>query len=378
MESMDIPNKTSAIFLDLKKAFDCLNHECLSQMLSEIGIKEDALKLINNYLANREQYVSINRIDSARMPITCGAPQGGVLSSLLFIIYINQIFYLPLKGNIQCYADDTCLVYSKKNFHDLKNDMTYDLKILIPYLSSINLVINIKKTQFLIFKSRNMNTTNIFENILINGEIIQSIKNYKYLGVVIDENLNWKNHVEKIANTISPYIGILRRLRYYVDYKTLLLIYYAHIESHLTYVLPVWGAAPDTYLNILKVLQNKSIKIIHRKPLMTPTAQLYSEKILSLHQKYIYESIFYIHKIKHSLLKSNSMLTTFHNVSNVNTRNANKLKPPNFKGALAQKSIYYNGLQLYNNLPVEIANNKDISKFKLCIKKYVVAQYSVE
>ena len=153
------------------------------------------------------------------------------------------------------------------------------------------------------------------------------------------------------------------------------MIYHAYIESHLTYVLPVWGTAPNLYLNIIKVLQNKCMKIILKKSPLTSSSQLYNEKQLSLSQKIIFESIFYIFKIKNSLLKTDTILITYHDTSNIETRNSSKLKPPRFKGALAQRSIYYKGIELYNALPYELSTTQKISNFKNKLKTYVRSQF---
>ena len=108
-------------------------------------------------------------------------------------------------------------------------------------LLDLNLVINAKKTKYIIFKSRNMHTTDIFHSLMINNEKIDSVNEYNYLGLIIDEKQNWSSHVAKVANKISPYVGILKRLRHFVNHKTLMLIYYSYIDSHLIYVLPIWA-----------------------------------------------------------------------------------------------------------------------------------------
>ena len=377
MESMDASMKTAATFLDLKKAFDCLNYSNLSKMLSKIGIRGKALKLIESYLFKRCQTVVVDGVEGETLEISCGTPQGGVLSSMLFIIYINQIFNLPLQGSIQCYADDTCITYSKKNFNDLKLAMIKDLEIVTNFLLSINLVVNTNKTHFIIFKARNMNLTNIFDSLNINNQIIHSVNEYKYLGLIIDDKLNWSNHVSKIAKKIAPYVGIFRRLKYYVNIDTLYMLYFAYIDCHLTYLLPVWGSAPDTYIHTLKVLQNKCIKIILNKPSLTPSVQLYSPTFLSLNQKIFFELSTYIYKVLNNLIKCNIPIITYISESNVTTRNADNLRPPNFKGALAQNSIFYRGINLFNSLPKELQNLNRISLFKTELKKYIANNYPV-
>ena len=221
-----------------------------------------------------------------------------------------------------------------------------------------------------------MHTSDIFQFLQVNNEKIDSVSEYNYLGLIIDEKLNWSSHVTKVANKIAPYIGILKRLRHYIDIKTLMLIYYSYVDSHLIYVLPVWGSAPKTYMNTLKVLQNKSLKTINFKSTLTPTKDLYSPALLSFSQKTMYESIFYIYKIKNSLIKCNYDLITNVVISTRTTRTAGNLRLPCFKKALAQNSIYYKGLEMYNKIPSHIKETKEVAKFKLELKQYIFKHYA--
>ena len=136
------------------------------------------------------------------------------------------------------------------------------------------------------------------------------------------------------------------------------------------------GSAPKTYIKTLKVLQNKSIKCINFKSRLTPSKDLYSPSLLSLSQKTIYESIFYIFKIKNSLVKSNFDLVTNVSISNQSTRSAENIRIPNFKKALTQNSIYYRGLELYNLLPNSLKEIKKINLFKTEVKKYIFNKYA--
>ena len=155
------------------------------------------------------------------------------------------------------------------------------------------------------------------------------------------------------------------------------MLYYAYIDCHFTYLLPVWGSAPDTYIYTLKVLQNKFVKIIFIKPFLTPSTLLYSKKLRSLNKNIHYEFILYIYKILNNQIKWNNHLITYITDSNVRTRNADTLRPPNFKGALAQSTIFYRGLNLYNSLPIKVKNLTQLSLFKIELRKYISNNYPI-
>jgi hypothetical protein len=199
--------KTACLFLDIRKAFDCLNHKSLIIILQKIGFEENALKLLANYLVNRKQFVVINDIDSTYGLIRRGVPQGSVLGPLLFTIYINNIFKLQLHGKPQCFADDTVLVYAENDFTILKQKMEQDLQTLHTWLNMMSLSLNIEKTKFILFRRKNQNLDNIFDTITIenidNPEIIACTKTYNYLGLIIDECLTFSNHIKKVIRWYS-------------------------------------------------------------------------------------------------------------------------------------------------------------------------------
>jgi hypothetical protein len=135
---------TAGLFIDLSKAFDCLEHCTLQRILISIGIENTALDLLMDYFKDRYQFVSINSDQSSNLPILNGIQQGSTLGPLIFLLYINHVFSLPLHGKIILYADDCALVYGTSNYDKLSEQMNHDLSILISFFNSINLQINLK------------------------------------------------------------------------------------------------------------------------------------------------------------------------------------------------------------------------------------------
>jgi hypothetical protein len=246
-----------------------------------------------------------------------------------------------------------------------------DLAILIPWLSSINFAINFKKTKFIIFRNGRIDISNVFRSLKYGPNTISSTSEYEYLGLSIDQRLNWSSHVSKISRKISFFVYQLRRIRHSINRKTLLMVYFAYIKSHLTYLVPIWGSAAKVYLNCLQVLQNKAIKYMNFLPSDTPSRSLYNDSLLSLKQLYNYESIFLIHKMRCNLIKCNVPLLTNFSVTGRNTRAAHHLRVPRFFTAGAQKSVFYKGLKLYNSLPEDIKSIASISEFKSKLKTHV-------
>jgi hypothetical protein len=369
-------NKTACVFLDIRKAFDCVMYDILKIDLYNLGITDLALDLLCSYLHDRRQFVMMDNIASANCNITNGVPQGSVLGPILFLIYINGIFSLKLHGTLQCFADDTAITYGEKDLVTLRRKMTEDLSSIQDWLFQRNLQLNTSKTKFMIFKKSSVYEEQFF-SVQFNDTSISSVQSYNYLGLHIDELLSFGEHVKEILRMISPYVHILKKIRYTLDKKSLELLYYAYIHSKLTYLLPIWSSSSNKLLSTLLFAQNKALRTIYFRPWLYPTKLLYSN-ILSINQLKVYESIMLIHKIKNGLLKSNLQFQTNALTSKRNTRTSQNLRPPNYRSSFGQKSVIYNGINLYNGLPDEIKKCSQLSMFKSKLKKYVASSFSAK
>lgn len=370
-----------SIFIDFRKAFDCLSFSRLSKILYNYGVRKKALDLISDLLKNRQQFVEICGVKSDIQKVICGVPQGSIIGPLLFNIYINEIFKIKLHGNLQLFADDSVLSYGEANVTTLKITMKNDLNKLYDWLLEYNLVMNVSKTKIMIFyKTKKYDLCSLEEllrPIVIRGESICIVPEYKYLGLVIDYSLNWKSHTLAVAKKITPFIGLLFRIRKYLNQPTLFSIYYAHVDSHLNYCLPIWCRAAAKYLNMLQVIQNKCIKIITYKPLLTPSIELYNENLLSFKQ-IKYETTLTIIKMLNKSLKCTVNFSTNFSITQRATRQKDQIRAPNFRTSNSQNSFIYCGLQLYNELPSDIKSELNFLKLKALLKTYIYNNYSIQ
>jgi len=216
---IDNSNYGCGIFIDLKKAFDTVNHNILIQKLEHYGVRGQSLKWFASYLSGRSQFTFCNSTSSEKKTVTCGVPQGSVLGPLLFLLYINDLPNISQKLKFYLFADDTNIFYQSSNLEDLQTILNRELKKLSLWLNANRLALNISKTNFVIFAAKNKLLKNV--TLLINKKAIQQ-KNYvKYLGVLIDSKLTFKDHIMAVSKKVSRITGAMYRIRNYVNDKTL-------------------------------------------------------------------------------------------------------------------------------------------------------------
>ena len=186
---LDLWKKAGALLTDLSKAFDCLNHELLIAKVESYGFDQLSLMYIYSYLPDRKQRTKVNNSFSEWCNISSGVPQGSILGLLLFNLYINDIFFFVNKCNIANYADDTTPYSEDTTIHVLLNSLETDTDTLIQWFSDNSLQLNADKCHLLISK-RNKD---IFINV--EAEVIECSISVKRLGVIIDNNLKFNEHV---------------------------------------------------------------------------------------------------------------------------------------------------------------------------------------
>ena len=195
---LDSGEMLGMVFVDLKTAFDTIDHRNLCDERKLHGVQQRELYWFKGYLSNRSQYCSVGGYDSNVGELEVGVPQRPCLGSLLFLIYIND---LPktTQGKVSMNADDSSLCHMSNDISKLEYESNEDLELLDNWLEGNKLSLNVAKTKSMLIctKSRRkiINSNDDELNLLIRDRELESVDVIKYLGEHVDHSLSWKDHL---------------------------------------------------------------------------------------------------------------------------------------------------------------------------------------
>lgn len=273
------------------------------------------------------------------------------------------------------FADDTNLFFAGKNILHLQSEANVSMQRLQEWFTANKLSLNVEKTCFTLFTNKKM-VPNV--TLTLNGKEIARVPVTKYLGMNLDENLNWTHHVEYVINKLVKLRGAFYYLANMIDDESIRQIYYAYVFPHIKYGIEIYGTCNESVMKRLQVEQNKLLKILYKKNRRYGTNRLYSEvkllKCEDIHRLFI--GIF-VYKQQNKLLP-----VIFDNYFILNadvicraTRQSGKLHLPLFRTKYGQKSTRYVGVKLWNDISESIRNCTSLYLFKKNYKDTLICAY---
>jgi hypothetical protein len=371
-DGLNCGSKTGALLIDLSSAFNCLDHKILIDTLEKAGVRGKVLQLFSSYLSGRTQRV---RGSDKSLNIQQGTPQGGTLSPLLFIIYVNELCEYNFHGSLFAYADDCALVYKCGTQEELVIQVTEDLYKMNLWFASRGLAINVSKTKFITFSltSRIVNMENVKAHIPFCGnwetcqcQTVERVTHTKYLGVTFQSNLKFSIHSSEVNAIGRSFLRKLFFLRQYTPTYVQRGLYLALVEPKILYGLVVWGGTYPTTHKTLNVTQKFIIRTITRKNRRHPSFPLFkAQNVLPFQYLFAYRTL------KTFFKRSGTQATTTVPRPH-NTRQQNLYYVPQPQSTLYQKTFLTVAPKWANLIPAEIKNLRGRRVFDKQLKKWII------
>lgn len=379
--NLDKGGVVGAVFLDLRKAFDTVNHTVLLSKLACFQLAPSVLKWIESYLLNRAQCVKINDKASSLKACSMGVPQGSILGPLLFSTYINDLPSVCDGVEILMYADDTVLFTHGKDLGQVANKLTQTLTNVSMWLKNSCLTLNTEKTVTMFFHNRFK--LNIIPDIYVDGTKLKNVEEFKYLGVILDSTLSFKKHIKKLGNTVKYSISNFRHIRNSLTVDAAVTYVNAMIMSHLHYCLSSWSQANKTVLRSIDSLYKQALKVLDRRSFQYHHCPILGKyNMLSLENIIRFSDLRLIHKIIHNAAPP-PLKTFVQPCSEQMSRTSRSTSRgdcslPNRRTTFAQSAFSFRATKTWNSLPSDLKCITDYQAFSRAVKKWILTNQSCQ
>ena len=369
-ENLNNRKVSAAIYLDLRKAFDCVHHGTLLHKLKSYGFRGVSHQWIKSYLSNRNQYVKIDHFKSESQIISTGVPQGSLIGPALFILFINDLSDISEEIDILLYADDTTILLSDSEYENVVFKGNSNLLKIDNWLKCNRLALNVDKSSWMLYTNRHIDTSDSHSHMNIDNLPLKFCANTKSLGVTFDSNLNFKSHIENIVGKISKTVGVFYKIKSLVPNQVLISLYYSLVYPYLIYCVLIWGGTFRSYLDKILLLQKKIVRIITNSEYLAHSDPLFHRTgILKIQEIYDYQlSIF--------AYKNQNNFTSF--THEYQTRFRDIAVPTFQRLSISQRSLSYAAPSMFNSLPNEVKNSRSLPMFKKKCKTYLLDRYLVQ
>ena len=417
MKEFDKGNIIGTLLLDLSAGFDVIEIDILLDKLKDYKFEENTIAWFRSYLKNRFQCVQVESAFSPFLPVRWGVPQGSILGPLLFLIFINELPFImdmarentnreineEKAASIVVFADDNTPMQSAKSLEELKETLQYKADIITNWFKKNKMIVSGDKTKFLVVKTSASRNNLIGEVIKINvdGDETEETSSEKILGIVVNNVATWKNHLYGDADNLglmkelSKRVGMLRKLRRFLPEKKFRMVLNGLFTSKLLYCITAWsfvwgvgGGLDENERRAVSMgkkdmrkhqtLQNKAMRILTKSEYQTPTLDLLeSSKMLSVNQLAGYSMATQVFKIFTSGKPNYHYERFFGRLEprhGTRTRTLlNSESRVELRLSQGRGTFYYLASSIWNSLPLQIRNSRNVQEFKRKSKNWVLS-----
>ena len=366
-ESVNVNHHTLAAFIDLRKAFDTVNHEILLKKLKMYGIVGNLLEWCKSYLKDREQCTIVNSVTSSYQSVGCGVPQGSILGPLMFLIFINDIGNDLHNTRVRLYADDTVLYTSSSNLAQSYTTLQNSLTSLHNWCSINRLTINSEKSKSMLLGRSRVIQDMKLTSLKLGGTPLEYVNTYKYLGITIDAQMTFQPLAKQVLKQTAHKVFLLSKVRRFLTSKAAISVYKTKILPYFDYGDIFYLSCPGALLEKLQRIQNRALRICLNSAPREPRIALHKKAGVPLlyHRRLTHVRNFGFKRARKSEYLDIATINTRRNVAPI-------LKTWNVKYKLVEHSAYVKAAREWNSLTPEHRSIVNYDSFKRHKKKWLM------
>ena len=369
---------TVALYLDLSKAFDTISREMLIHKLSVYGFRGITNSFLSSYLSDRKQYVNIGNHKSSTESINYGVPQGSVLGPLLFNIYINDIVKVGKAKKI-LFADDAVFFITESSLEMCIVKINQLIGELSEWLMNNKLVPNVNKTKLMMITPRPFDE---LPDIYFNGIKLEWVTSTKYLGIIIDNKLNFVPQACEVYMKISKMHGIFYSMSSLVPQETLVTIYHSLVYPVITQNMLTWGGIAAANLRNIKIMMNNILRCILKVnrnrdnvPMMSVSSMYKSMNLLQFDDIYKYLLLKFLHLVLYKNIELfNEYYVPLLPTHAYNTRKR-RINLPAVRLEVERNFTIFQSCKLLNELSDELLEPQSDHSLKVRYRRLALSQY---
>jgi hypothetical protein len=376
LDNINEKEKTAMCFLDIKKCFDTINHPLLLFKLEKYGIRNNELKWFTSYLSDRSQVVVNNTNLSEKALLNIGVPQGTILGPILFLLYVNDLSNVISNAHINIYADDVVVYCSDSNLSKLQNHMQNIMDDVYKWYVENKLTLSIDKCSTMVINNDLKPDVGNFI-IKLGCTNLEQVVSMKYLGVVIDNKLNWSQHIANVTKKVQIINSKVRKTLNTLPKSLRLKYFNTSGVPILDYASTVWGHFSKKVKNVMTKLEHMAARAISGNYdfIQTRGSDIMKELNMTFFENRLdYYHCLLVFKAIHGLVPDHiaNNITFSYEVSQRDLRTINEMNlyKPKARCEIFKKSLKYHGANLWNGLPIDIKNLTTVSAFKKSYKNF--------